>query len=99
MKIITNLNLKMILMTMCMILMKSCLKTIETNKAESKNATQDKVEDFNEDTCDVCAYDFKTFQYLLTHNHSHDKINNHNDDKTVYVENEVESDNATENNV
>ena len=26
---------------------KSCLKTIETNKAKSKNATQDKVEDFN----------------------------------------------------
>ena len=33
---------------------KSCLKTIETNKAESKDATQDKVEVFNEDTCNVC---------------------------------------------
>ena len=33
---------------------KSCLKTIETNKAESKDATQDKVEAFNEDTCNVC---------------------------------------------
>jgi len=30
---------------------KSCLKTLETNKAESKDATQDKVEAFNEDTC------------------------------------------------
>ena len=34
------------------------LKTIETNKADSKDATQDKVETFNEDTCNVCAYDF-----------------------------------------
>ena len=33
---------------------KSCLKTIGTNKAESKDATQDKVEVFNEDTCSVC---------------------------------------------
>ena len=39
---------------------KSCLKRIETNKAESKDATQDKVEDFNETTCNVCAYDFLT---------------------------------------
>ena len=39
---------------------KSCLKTIETNKAESKDANDDKVEDFNEDTCNVCAYDFLT---------------------------------------
>ena len=70
---------------------KSCLKTIETNKAESKDA--------NEDTCNVCAYDFLTLQDLLTHNHSHDNINNHNDDKTVDVENKVESDNAPENNV
>ena len=37
---------------------KSYLKTIETNKAESKSGTQDKVETFNEDTCNVCAYDF-----------------------------------------
>ena len=36
---------------------KSCLKTIKTNKDESKDATHDKV-DFNEDTCNVCAYDF-----------------------------------------
>ena len=26
---------------------------------------------------------------LLTHNHSHDNINYHNDDKTVYVEDEL----------
>ena len=78
---------------------KSCLKTIETNKAESKDANEDKVEDFNEDTCNVCTYDFLTLQDLSTHNHSHDNINNHNDDKTVDVENEVESDNAPENNV
>ena len=32
---------------------KSCLKRMETNKAESKDATQDKVDDFNEDTCNV----------------------------------------------
>ena len=69
---------------------KSCLKTIETNKAESKDATEDKAEDFN---------DFWTLWDLLTHNHSHDNINNHNDDKIVDVENEVESDNAPENNV
>jgi hypothetical protein len=37
---------------------KSYLKTIETKKANSKDATQDKVETFNEDTCNVCAYDF-----------------------------------------
>ncbi len=30
------------------------MKTIEINKAESKDATQDKVEVFNEDTCTVC---------------------------------------------
>ena len=30
------------------------MKTIETNKAESNDATQDKVEVFNEDTCNVC---------------------------------------------
>ena len=40
---------------------KRCLKMIETNKAESKDATQDKIEDFNEDTCDLFAYEFKTF--------------------------------------
>jgi len=39
---------------------KSCLKTMETNKAESKDATQDKVGDFNEETCNVCTYDFGT---------------------------------------
>ena len=36
---------------------KSCLKTLETNKAKSKDATQDKNEDFNEDTCNVCVCD------------------------------------------
>ena len=36
------------------------------------------------------------FVGLLTHNHSHDNINNHNYDKAVDVENEVESDNAPE---
>ncbi len=48
---------------------------IETNKAESKDATQDKVEDFNEHFCNVCAYDFGTLQDLLTHNHSYENIN------------------------
>ena len=76
----------------------SCLKTIGNNKAESKDATQDMVDDLNEDTCNVCAYDFLTLQDLLTYNHLHDNINNHNDDKTVDVENEDESDNAPENN-
>ena len=47
----------------------------------------------------MCAYDFFTLQHLLTHSHSHDNINNHNDDKTVDVENKVVSDNAPENNV
>ena len=43
--------------------------------------------------------DFLTLKDLLTHNHSHDNIKNHNDYKAVDVENEVQSDNATENNV
>ena len=30
------------------------------NKGDSKDDTQDKVETFNEDTCNVCAYDFWT---------------------------------------
>ena len=34
------------------------MKTLETNKAESKDATQDKVEVFNEDTCNVCLIFF-----------------------------------------
>ena len=41
-----------------MLRFKSCLKKIETDKAESKDVTGDKVEDFNEDTCNVCAYEF-----------------------------------------
>ena len=45
----------MSMVLMLMLRCKSCLKTIETNKAESKDATEDKVEDFNEN---VCAYDF-----------------------------------------
>ena len=45
---------------MLMLRCKSCLKTIETNKAESKDATEDKVEDSNDDTCNVCTYDFLT---------------------------------------
>ena len=36
---------------------------------------------------------------LCTHKHSHDNINNDNDEKTVDVENIVISENATENNV
>ena len=36
---------------------------------------------------------------ILTHMHSHDNINNDNDDKTVDIENVVKSENATENNV
>ena len=76
---------------------KSCLKRMETNKAESKDATQDKVDDFNEDTCNVCAYDKSTLSDLFMHNHLHENINNHNDDKTVDVENEVGYDNATKN--
>ena len=36
---------------------------------------------------------------MCTHNHSHDNINNDNDDKTVDVENLVKSENASENNV
>ena len=63
------------------------------------------MEDFNEDTCDVCTYDFWTCRELLTHKHSifgndtFDNINKDNYDKTVDVENVVKSDNATENNV
>ena len=89
----------MFILLRTMLRCKSCLKTIETNKAEFKDAIEDKVEDLNEDTCNVCAYDFLTLQDPLTHNHSHDNINNHNNDKTVDVENKVESNNAPENNV
>ena len=35
--------------------------------------------------------------FVAPHNHSHDNINNYNGDKSVYVENEVEFDNDTEN--
>ena len=89
----------MFILLRTMLRCKSCLKTIETNKAEFKDATEDNVEDLNEDTCNVYAYDFLTLQDQLTHNHSNDNINNHNDDKTVDVENKVESNNAPENNV
>ena len=53
---------------------KSCLKRMETNKAESKDATQDEVDDFNEDTCNVYAYDESALSDILTHNHSHDNM-------------------------
>ena len=56
----TTLARVMSMVLMLMLRCKSCLKTIETNKAESKDATEDKVEDFNENTCNVCAYDFGT---------------------------------------
>ena len=46
------------MMLRTMLRCKSCLKTIEPNKADSKDATQDKVETSNEDTCNLCAYDF-----------------------------------------
>ena len=46
------------ILLMTMMRCKSYLKTIETKKANSKDVTQDKVETFNEDTCNVCAYDF-----------------------------------------
>ena len=32
------------------------------NKTEPEDATHDKVDDFNEDTCDLCTYDFLTFE-------------------------------------
>lgn len=32
------------------------------NKTEPEDATHDKVDDFNEDTCDLCVYDFLTFE-------------------------------------
>ena len=32
------------------------------NKPEPEDATHDKVDDFNEDTCDLCLYDFLTFE-------------------------------------
>ena len=36
---------------------------------------------------------------VCTHKHSHDNINNDNDDKTANVENIIKSEKATENNV
>ena len=53
---------------------------------------------------EVCAVSWGkiTFFYLnsgCTHKHSQDNINNGNDDKIVDVDNIVESENATENNV
>ena len=44
----------------------------------------------------MCAH--MIFELCRTYSHSHDNINNHNDDKTVDVENEVESANVPENN-
>ena len=32
------------------------------NKTEPEDATHDKVDDFNEDICDLCVYDFLTFE-------------------------------------
>ena len=32
------------------------------NKPEHKDATHDKVDDFNEDTCNLCPYDLLTFE-------------------------------------
>ena len=44
------------------------------NKPEPEDATHDKVDDFNEDTCDLCAYDFlKNFWELLAHKHSQNR--------------------------
>ena len=38
--------------------MQELFENHKTNKAESNDATQDKIEDFNEDTCNVCAPEF-----------------------------------------
>ena len=35
---------------------------VNDNKPEPEDATHDKVDDFNEDTCDLCIYDFLTFE-------------------------------------
>ena len=51
---------KMFILLRTMLRCKSCLKTIETNKAEFEDATEDNVEDLNEDACNVYAYDFLT---------------------------------------
>ena len=32
------------------------------NKSEPEDATHHKVDDFNEYTCDLCVYDFLTFE-------------------------------------
>ena len=45
----------------------------------------------------MCAHMFFNFVAPFKHNHSHDNINNHNDDKTVGADNGVEPDNAPEN--
>ena len=55
------------------------------NKPEPEDASHDNVDDFNEDTCEVCLYDLENVV--------------HSTKKTLDVENEVESDNTTENNV
>ena len=47
---------------------KSYLKTIETNKADSKDATQDEVETFNEDTCEVCLFDVENVVHSTENN-------------------------------
>ena len=36
------------------------------NKTEPKDATHDKVDDFNEDTCDLCIYDFLLLRTIST---------------------------------
>ena len=57
---------------------------------------------------EVCAVSWGKFTFFIwilslsevcTHIHSHDKINNDNDDKTVDVENIFKSENASETNV
>ena len=57
---------------------------------------------------EVCAVSWGNFtlfiwilglSYVCTHKNSHDNINNDNDDKTVDVENIVNCENATKNNV
>ncbi len=55
----------------------------------------------------MCSFMRQVFLFIMilclsevcTYKHSHDHINNENDDKTLDVENIVKSDNATENNI
>jgi len=87
-------------LTMLLRIMEIIGVDVNDNKPGPEYASHDNVDDFNEDTCEVWLYDVENVVHSTEDNvEVQDNMNYHNDDKTVDVENEVESDNAPENNV